>query len=92
MPDVSLRSRAPFLAATVTYRDCCAGIPANVVSPASKKFQGNKDYPWIALTSELRRINYRRLIQSSNSTKYSRKIENVVELYDIYISFCMKSI
>lgn len=64
MPDVSLRSRAPFLAATVTYRDCCAGIPANVVSPASKKFQGNKDYPWIALTSELRRINYRHLIKA----------------------------
>lgn len=33
MPDVSLRSRPPFLAATVTYRDCCAGIPANVVPP-----------------------------------------------------------
>lgn len=67
MPDVSLRSRAPFLAATVTYRDCCAGIPANVVPLpllASKKFQANKDYPRIALTSVSRRINYPRLIKA----------------------------
>lgn len=82
MPDVSLRSRAPFLAATVTYRDCCAGIPANVVPLpllASKKFQANKDYPRIALTSVSRRINYPPSDQSSDSDKYFR--ENAMELW-----------